>query len=70
MALLESWLLDILACPRCRQKVTLSPDGNGLVCAACAVVYPIDDGIPRMLPDSGVPVPADGTGSEKSTGAG
>ena len=57
MASLEPWFLDILACPRCRQKVTLTEDEQGLACAQCALVYPIEDGIPQMLPDSGRPAP-------------
>lgn len=59
MASVESWLLEVLACPRCRQKVALSTDGSGLVCTSCAVVYPIDDGLPQMLPDSGRPLTGD-----------
>lgn len=42
-------LLDILACPRCKEKVVLSEDGDWLVCGNCAVRYPIEDDIPVML---------------------
>ncbi|UCF06736.1 MAG: Trm112 family protein [bacterium] len=44
-------LLDILACPKCKEKVTLSEDGNYLVCQQCRVRYPIEDDIPIMLID-------------------
>jgi uncharacterized protein YbaR (Trm112 family) len=42
-------LLDILACPRCKEKVLLSDDGSWLVCGNCAVKYPIEEDIPIML---------------------
>jgi len=52
---IESWLLEVLACPRCHERVTLTAGGDGLRCARCRVVYPIDEGIPQMLPESGRP---------------
>jgi uncharacterized protein YbaR (Trm112 family) len=42
-------LLEILACPVCKQKVELK--GEKLVCVKCGRKYPIVDGIPNMLPD-------------------
>jgi uncharacterized protein YbaR (Trm112 family) len=42
-------LLDILACPLCKEQVRLTPDGIGLICAKCHRVYPIRDDIPVML---------------------
>jgi uncharacterized protein YbaR (Trm112 family) len=44
-------LLDILACPACKAKVELKPDGSGLKCVECNRVYPIRDDIPVMLID-------------------
>ncbi len=49
-------LLDILACPKCKQPVKLTTDQNGLVCQECSVVYEIRDGIPVMLIDEAVPL--------------
>ncbi len=46
-------LLEILACPLCKQEVRLTPDGNGLKCVKCHRVYPIRDDIPVMLIDEG-----------------
>jgi uncharacterized protein len=51
-------LLEILRCPVCRGELTLSStakDGEEIVtgtlrCGTCAVDYPIDDGIPNLLP--------------------
>jgi hypothetical protein len=42
-------LLEILACPMCKQKVELK--GKELVCVGCGRRYPIVNGIPHMLPD-------------------
>lgn len=42
-------LLDILACPKCKGEVQLNQAGDGLVCRACSVVYPVRDDIPIML---------------------
>jgi uncharacterized protein YbaR (Trm112 family) len=44
-------LLEILACPACKARVELKPDGSGLKCIQCNRVYPIRDDIPVMLID-------------------
>jgi uncharacterized protein len=44
-------LLEILACPLCKEEVRLTPDGSGLKCVQCRRVYPIKDDIPVMLID-------------------
>jgi len=44
-------LLEILACPVCKEAVQLTPDGQGLKCVKCHRVYPIRDDIPVMLID-------------------
>ena len=44
-------LLEILACPACKSKVELKPDGDALKCVECKRVYPIRDDIPVMLID-------------------
>ena len=50
---LPSALLNILVCPKCRGPLDyrLSPR-EALLCPACALVYPVQDGIPVMLIDS------------------
>ena len=50
MAISED-LLEILACPACKAKVELKPDGKSLKCVDCRRVYPIRDDIPVMLID-------------------
>lgn len=50
-------LLDILACPACKQDLTLiqyREEEHGLRCAQCKCVYPIRDGIPIMLIDEAI----------------
>ncbi len=42
-------LLDILACPLCKEPVHLVEDESGLKCLKCRRVYPIKDDIPVML---------------------
>ena len=49
-------LLDILACPRCKQPVHLTPEQDGLVCDACKLLYPIKDDIPVMLIEEAIPL--------------
>jgi uncharacterized protein len=44
-------LLEILACPMCKTRVELKPDGSGLKCVECRRVYPVRDDIPVMLID-------------------
>lgn len=48
---LDPQLLEILACPKCKEDVKLTKDGKGLKCVACHRVYPIKDDIPVMLID-------------------
>ncbi|MBM3956634.1 MAG: methytransferase partner Trm112 [Gemmatimonadetes bacterium] len=51
-------LMDILACPLCKGELTLTVDSQeadeivsgSLHCAACDETYPIEDGIPNLLP--------------------
>ncbi len=51
-------LMDLLACPLCKGALTLTvvdEDGGeiqsgALDCPACDETYPIEDGIPNLLP--------------------
>ena len=51
---IDQELLDILACPKCKGDIRLTEKGDGLICDACKLVYPIKDGIPVMLIDEAV----------------
>jgi uncharacterized protein len=46
---LDAKLLEILACPACKQPV--QQEGDRIVCAGCGKRYPIREGIPIMLID-------------------
>ncbi|MGH7814338.1 MAG: Trm112 family protein [Candidatus Binataceae bacterium] len=48
-------LLDILACPKCKGDLRLTEKQDGLVCAACKLVYPVRDDIPIMLIEEAKP---------------
>jgi hypothetical protein len=48
---LSKELLEILACPKCKGDVFLNRAGDGLICKACRLVYPIREDIPVMLID-------------------
>ncbi len=48
-------LLEILACPKCKGDIFLNEEGDGLICKACRLVYPIKDDIPIMLIDEALP---------------
>ncbi len=55
---MKTELMDILACPRCKGKLELEvvvEEGGEVIsgkldCAACKLSYPIEDGIPNLLP--------------------
>ena len=51
-------LMDILACPVCKEKLELKVEEErgdeivtgSLYCRRCDISYPIEDTIPRLLP--------------------
>jgi uncharacterized protein len=47
-------LLEILCCPKCKGDIYLNEKGDGLICDACKLLYPIKDDIPVMLIDEAV----------------
>ena len=50
--MIKQELLDILACPKCKDKVVLDAAGKYLICEHCRLKYPINEqGIPIMLID-------------------
>jgi uncharacterized protein YbaR (Trm112 family) len=53
MAQIDEWLLDILACPKCRAPLRADEGAEELACtnADCGLVYPVRDGIPVLLID-------------------
>ncbi|MBN1886269.1 MAG: Trm112 family protein [Candidatus Krumholzibacteriota bacterium] len=53
---MDKELLDILACPKCKEKVSLDAGGAWLVCEACRLRYPVEEDIPIMLVDRAEPL--------------
>jgi uncharacterized protein YbaR (Trm112 family) len=56
---LDPTLLEILACPDCKQPVIYQKEGDAerLTCTNCGKRYPVRDGIPVMLIDEAQPGP-------------
>jgi uncharacterized protein YbaR (Trm112 family) len=50
VSLVDPWLLSILRCPVCGGEVVEDEPASLLRCAACGTTYPVEDGIPNMLP--------------------
>lgn len=57
--MIDKKLLDILACPVCKGALDFQEEHERLVCGRCKVGYPIEEGIPNLLPDSGQPLGED-----------
>lgn len=55
---MRSSLVEILVCPLCKGELKLvvfKEEGDEIIegrfdCSSCSTTYPIDDGIPNMLP--------------------
>jgi len=54
--MISQQLLDIIACPKCKGPVRLTEAKDGLVCAACQLVYEIKNDIPIMLINEAKPL--------------
>jgi uncharacterized protein len=50
---IDSWLLDILACPQCHSPLRVDEEASELVCTGpdCGLAYPVRDDIPVLLID-------------------
>lgn len=54
---------ELLACPKCRGPLkdgvlgekSAHPTAKALVCSACALAYPIEEGIPVLLIERATP---------------
>ncbi|MDR3236890.1 MAG: Trm112 family protein [Spirochaetia bacterium] len=49
--MVDTKLLEIIACPACRGDLEYDARNEKLTCIECAAVYPVMDGIPVMLID-------------------
>jgi hypothetical protein len=50
---IDEWLMEILACPKCRSALRADDSASELVCtnAECGLAYPVRDDIPVLLVD-------------------
>ncbi|RJL30478.1 Trm112 family protein [Bailinhaonella thermotolerans] len=50
---IDTWLLEILACPNCRSALRPADGADELECtnAECGLIYPVRDDIPVLLVD-------------------
>ncbi len=50
---IDDWLLDILACPKCKSPLRADAEANELICTntECGLAYPVRDDIPVLLVD-------------------
>lgn len=49
--MIDSKLLEILACPICKSPLRYQKDAQELICRADRLAFPIRDSIPVMLED-------------------
>ncbi len=47
--MIDTKLLDILACPACKGDVEYDARNEKIICTECKKKYPVKDGIPVML---------------------
>lgn len=52
---LDTRLLEIIVCPRCRGELAYDAEKSELRCPECRLVYRIDCDIPILLIDEAVP---------------
>jgi uncharacterized protein YbaR (Trm112 family) len=51
MFMIDTKLLEILACPVCKGDVEYDAKNEKIICTDCGRKYPVQDGIPVMLVD-------------------
>jgi uncharacterized protein len=51
---ISKYLLEILACPKCKGNVKITEKEDGFICEQCKLFYPIKDDIPVMLIDGAI----------------
>ncbi len=60
---MDSKLLDILACPLCKNSLEHAKSACELICKPCRLAYPIREDIPIMLDDEARVIPPEDIGS-------
>jgi len=64
----DSRLLDIIVCPRCKTSLTEVDEERALFCDRCSNRYPVRDGIPVMLSEEAVDIRTGAHASNVSAG--
>lgn len=54
--MLSPELLEILACPQCKDRVVPDAKCEFVICERCKIKYPVREDIPIMLVDEAVPL--------------
>lgn len=49
--MIDSKMLEILACPSCKEDLEFDEESSELICQGCGLIYPVIDGIPVMIID-------------------
>ena len=62
--MIQPWLIELLVCPRCQERVRLNDRRTALSCERCRMDYPVEDGVPQMLVESARPWP-EGNGESR-----
>ena len=63
---IDDWLLEILACPKCRAQLRADDAASELVCTGCGLAYPVRDDIPVLLVDEARPTAGGSAGRASS----
>lgn len=53
--MLDPDFIDQLACPICTSAFVSSEQDERLLCHSCGVAFPVQDGIPLLLPENAEP---------------
>ncbi len=53
---LDTKLLEILVCPKCRSELEYREQEQALLCHSCRLRYRVEDDIPVMLIDEAEPI--------------
>lgn len=53
--MLKPDLLEIVVCPKCKDRLVLEANGEALRCERCRLRYPVREDIPILLIDEAEP---------------
>jgi len=53
---METWLLELLVCPKCKGDLTHETEPEALVCPRCRLRYEVRENIPILLIDEAKPL--------------